>query len=371
MHQQCNLLSVVITTNMINIGGTFMDINIRYETVSKMLLLCRKHKDGVLKQTELEELLDHEDYKLEFQRYNQKGMPMCGITKEEFIDYFMNFFSLDIADIKNERLKMHHEQYTYLFNNLDFYENEIKKLNTLNVELFKEGLKYTFNGLPKEINFEKLDFIFTISIGNSFGWFYDNCSHFDIINFFRIIDMNIFRNYIGHEVHHLGMNKYTEKICEKDLSLEEHLYLFLSFEGLAVKYCNNGQGALTNPIYNETPNIGMDDFTWKYFEKDFSNIYNNFKLQIKSIREGKIKDIDELNDIIANYWLNLYTYEQDKSEVPKLMHSRNYYFGCNIWGLIHDIYGKDKVYEVMNDLKQFPEVFNNALKSIGKEELCI
>lgn len=43
----------------------------------------------------------------------------------------------------------------------------------------------------------------------------------------------------------------------------------------------------------------------------------------------------------------------------------------NMWGLIHDIYGKDKVYEVMNDTKKFPKVFNNALKSIEKEELCI
>lgn len=352
-------------------GEKIMEINVRYETVSRMLELCRKHKEGRLQRRELEELLNHDDYEVEFKRYNQKELPMCGIKKQEFIDYFMNFFNLSIGDIKNERLKMHHEQYTYLFDNLDFYEKEIEKLNSLDVNIFKEGLQYTFSGLPSEVNFERLDFIFTISIGNSFGWFYENCSHFDIISFFRQIDINILRNYIGHEVHHVGWNKFTKKIYERDLSLEEHLYLFFSFEGLAVKYCNNGQGVLTNPIYDGEPNIGMDKFTWKYFENDFNEMYNNFKIQIKAIKEGKIKDINELNDIISTYWLTLYTNEQEKSEIPKLKHSRNYYFGCNIWGLIHDIYGKDKVYEVINDPKKFPKIFNKALKEIGKEELCI
>lgn len=348
-----------------------MEINIRYETVSKMLELCRKHKEGKLQRTELEELLNHDDYKVEFERYNQKGLPMCGIKKEEFIEYFMNFFHLDIADIKNERLKIHHGQYTYLFNNLDFYEKEIEKLKNFSVNIFKEGLQYTFNGLPEEVSFNRLDFIFTISIGNSFGWFYEHYLHFDILYFFKVVDMNIFRSYIGHEVHHIGFNKFTEKIYERDLSLEEQLYLFLAFEGLAVKYCNNGQGILTSSIYDGEANIGIDNFTWRYFENDFNHMYDNFKNQIRSIREGRIKNVEELNEIISNYWLNLYTDEQEKSEVPKLMHSRNYYFGCNIWGLIHDIYGKEKVYEVVSNPKLFPEIFNKALQHIGKEALSI
>ncbi|NBI05399.1 DUF5700 domain-containing putative Zn-dependent protease [Senegalia massiliensis] len=352
-----------------------MNINIRNKTVFKMLELCKRHKKGKLYREELEDLLEHDDYKVEFERYNTKGLPITNITKEEFVDYFINLQQLDTKDIQNERLRIHHIQYKYFFNNLDFYEKEIKKLLLIDESIVKEGLKYTINGLPSYINFDSLDVIFTISIGNSFGWPYKNCIHFDVLSFFKLCNINdlkLFKSFIGHEVHHIGYNKFSQEVNISKFNPEEYLYYFLAFEGLAVKYCNNGQGILTKKIYNDLEqNVGMDTFTWNYLRDEFYDIFNEFKSQIQLIRIGKIKDLDDIKEIISEYWLNSCTKLQEKEEVPKLKHSKNYYFGNEIWGLIHDIYGKEKVFEVLKKPKEFPKEFNKALNQIGRTDLII
>jgi hypothetical protein len=353
-------------------GVRLMKVNVRYGTVLRMFELCKKHKKGEMDRSELEEILNHEDYLVEFERYNSPGLPMCVITREEFIEYFMNLLRIDVNDIKNQRLKMNHEYYRHFFDNLEYYEEEFNKLvPMLSREIFYEWLQYTIDGLPEEITFDELEFLFTISIGNSFGWPHKHYIHFDIIKFFKVFDKEAFRNFIGHEVHHIGLNKFFDLIDDSKISPEEYLYLFLAFEGLAVKYCNNGQGVLTRSIYPEQSNIGMDKFSWDYFHGEFDEMFENFKSQIYSIRENKIKGMEELQPILSKYWLDLYTKEQDRNEVPKLKHSKNYYFGCDIWGLIHDVYGKEMVYDTLKDLKKFPEVFNASLKKIGRDDLCI
>lgn len=50
------------------------------------------------------------------------------------------------------------------------------------------------------------------------------------------------------------------------------------------------------------------------------------------------------------------------------MQSRDYSFGNDIWGVIHDVFGKDKVYEVFRNPDIFLEVYNDAVIKIGKEK---
>lgn len=352
-----------------------MNFNIRLETVSLMLDLCKKHKEGKLLESELLELLDHDDYGVEFERYNIDGLPLSKIPKTEFVDFFMNIFNLNENDIQNERLKMRYPDLIYFFNNLDYYQEKIKKLVNLDKKVFSDALQYTYNGLPKDAKLGNLDMIFTISIGNSFGWPYKNCVHFDVINLFKFIDIDnleVLKAFIGHEAHHIGLNKYLDEISSRDIELEGYFYNFFSFEGLAVKYCNNSEGILTKRIYNNLGiNIGLDKFTWDYFRDEFEEMYNNFKLHLGLIRSGEIDSMDKLNEILEKYWLSPYTKEQDKTEQPKLKHYRSYYLGTETWGLIHDCFGKEKVFQVLNNPMSFPEVLNDALKMIHREDLLI
>lgn len=267
-----------------------MKINIRYKTIPKMIDICKKHKASKLDRVELESLLEHEDYKVEFDRYNNIGGPRGGFTKEEYIDFFMNFFKLNFKEIKNERLKLRYEDLKYFFDNLDFYESQLEKIYDLDEKYVLEALEYTFKGLPESVKFESLDFIFSVGLGNSGGWFYNSCSHFDIIQYLKNFDLENIKHIIAHEIHHVGFNMFVDKLgIEENLPNEEILFLFLAFEGLAVKYCNNGEGILTKGIYeNETKNIGLDKVTWNYLNSNFNSIFDEFKSQLDKIKKMKL-----------------------------------------------------------------------------------
>ena len=187
-----------------------------------------------------------------------------------------------------------------------------------------------------------------------------------------IDNLAVFKAFIGHEIHHIGLGSYLDKIYSKGITLEEYFYLFFSFEGLAVKYCNNGDGFLTKKIYeNIESNIGLDKYTWSYFREEFEEMYKNFKLHLELITNGEINNMDKLNELLGEYWLTPYTKDQSKGEQPKLKHYRSYYLGTEIWGLIHDVFGKEKVFELLNNPKHFPEALNKALRKIEREDLLI
>lgn len=141
--------------------------------------------------------------------------------------------------------------------------------------------------------------------------------------------------------------------------------MYFSGEGLAVKYCNNAEGVLSKSIYQSANNIGLDDFTWKYLNDDFYNTMANFRKTISDIRDNNIRSVDELDKLILGYWMNPYTEEQDKKEIPKLKHFRLYSFGNDIWGIIHDCFGKSVVFETLRNPESFPVIFNNCLHKIG------
>lgn len=348
-----------------------MEIRVNRDTISEMIELCEKHKNNTLKQAELEMLLEHEDYKIEFERYNKTGGPRGGFSKEEYVDFFMNFFKLNPIEIKNERLKMRYSDLKYFFDNLDFYKEQIEMLDCINETVIAEALTYTFCGLPESLKLDKLYFIFSVGLGNSGGWLYKDYSQYDIVYFLKKFDMNIVSNTIAHEVHHIGLNMFFNSLELETLGLEEYFYLMFSGEGLAVKYCNNGEGILTKRIYDSEPNIGMGEFSWQYLNNDFDDTYMNFKDHISKIRNGEIKDMNELGKYISEYWMGLHTKEQDKTEIPKLTQSRNYSLGNDIWGLIHDTYGKDVVFNTLANPMKFRELYNNALQKINRSDLMI
>lgn len=348
-----------------------MEIRISCETVEDMFRICKKHKEGKLERQELEKLLEHEDYQIELERYNEHTSEKSRFSKEEYVDYFMNFFSLKEDDIESKMLRIRYDYLKEFFENIEVYEKKFEEIKKITKTDILQALEYTYKGLPDDIKFDELNFIFSIGLGASGGWFYKSYTHYDLVQFLKEFDYDIVTNAFAHECHHIGFNKMIEELDENEIGPEEYMYLFLAGEGLAVKYCNNGEGVLTKRIYEGEANVGLDKFTWEYLNNDFDNTFANFKSLIEKIRCKEIKDTNDLNEYIANYWLQFHTNEQNKTDIPKLKHSRNYSFGNDIWGLIHDVYGSDKVFETLRNLKQFPKVFNSALEKIGRQDLYI
>lgn len=341
-----------------------MNLKIRNSSINDMLKVCKKLKEGTATKEDVERVLEHEDYKFEFERYNGR------ISKEEFIEYFLNIPNLNESDIKNIGLKTHHKYYKALLDNLDFYIEKAKEIIEIKKEIFEEKVEIALKGLPDDIELPELNFIFTIGIGQSFGYVYKNGMHFDLL---QLADKNLeqFYSTIAHEVHHVGINTLDEQLELESMGLEELFYVCFSGEGLAVKYCNNAEGVLSKSIYDTTKNIGLDSFTWEYLNKDFYNTMDEFRKTIKGIRTNKIKNRDDLNNCLIEYWMNPYTEGEEKGDIPRLQHFRLYSFGNEIWGIIHDCFGKEVVFDTLKNPKKFPKVYNEALEKIGHEEFKI
>ena len=346
-------------------GSIHMNFKIRYSTIFKMLDIFKSLKKGNDISSDIYELMEHEDYQVELARY--KGR----VSKNEFIDYIINIQKITEDEITNEDLRIHHEYYKDLLDNFEYYYKKAKELNRFTPELFEQQIQVALKGLPDDMNLLELNFIFTFGIGQSFGWVYENNLHFDFLQLIKEKSLDDFFASISHEVHHVGMNILYKEIDLDNISLEELFYLYFSGEGLAVKYCNNAEGVLSKSIYDGPKNIGLDNYSWNYLNDDFNNCMNEFKNTIKSIKNNKIKTKEELEDIFTKYWMNPYTNEQDKKEIPKLKQYRVYSFGNDIWGIIHDCFGKDTVYETLKNPSRFTVVFNKALIQLNRQDLII
>lgn len=101
-----------------------MQVNISYSTVTSMFELCKKHKEGKLNRNELEAMLDHKDYQVEIERYNNAAGPGGKFSKEEYVEYFMNFFDLEESNIKPQMFRARYSQLKPFFDNIDVYEKK-------------------------------------------------------------------------------------------------------------------------------------------------------------------------------------------------------------------------------------------------------
>jgi len=111
----------------------------------------------------------------------------------------------------------------------------------------------------------------------------------------------------------------------------------------------------------------MDSYTWSYFDRIYDHIHNTFKRDVNRLR---IEGDSCFNEVISE-WYNPYREGDDQNKPPILMHTRNYMLGSEVWGLIHDTYGKKKVYWLLNNLNEFSSYYNKALKMIGYDKYMI
>jgi len=300
---------------------------------------------------------------LTFTRYKER------VTKEEYKEYLLNCRDLREEDIKNQDLKVHHQFYLDLFSRTEFYYNKYEILKQLvTPSLIEQSLELTKAGLPETISVDEIDFVFTIGIGMSFGYVYGDASHYDFITLSRDISFDVFFRTLSHEMHHICLKYlYPDNLTPLDLFI-----IYFSGEGLAVKYCNNAEGVLSKKVYDDKEkNIGLDPFTWNYLNNQFDEAFAYFKDILIQIKNQEIKTKKEVSHIIRNYFMNSYTKEQDKTEKPKLNHFLLYSMGNDLFGVIHDVFGKDKVYEVVQNPKIFVETFNKAVISLDKPKYII
>ncbi len=339
-----------------------MKLVIRNTSIKLMLDIIRDLKANKDVSKRLDRILEHEDYEFEFKRHKDR------VTKEEFKNYLLNCRNLKEEDIQNKDLKVHHKYYLDVFENIDFYYQKLDELKTLvTQELLEKSLEVTKKGLPDGFSVNQIGFVFTLGIGMSFGYVFGDATHYDFLKLSKEIKFKDFLSTLSHEAHHVCMNHiYADEYTPQELFI-----IYFSGEGLAVKYCNNAEGVISKKIYEGEPNVGLDKFTWDYLNKRFYQAFDRFKEVLNDIKSGKIDTVEKVTKVITSDFMNSYIEGQDKSEKPKLMQFLLYSLGNDLYGVIHDVFGKDKVFEVIKNPKMFIQTFNDAVRAIDRADLQI
>ena len=310
--------------------------------------------------SQLTEIFNHPDYDYEFRRYGVE-------TKNPIIDYFLNLNTIretEIPTLRSSRiteLKDKHPLWLDAYERPDHYEliyNKAKQFFT--DEMLLEVVTLVKRGLPDDHDIGKVDVICTMGIGGSNGYVFDGAFHFDLL---RLADGNLkdLPLLLAHEIHHVAMMRYGADF-EQTLTLEEQYIYWFSAEGLAIKFCNNAEGAISKRLYEDRPvNEGLDEFSIDYLNGKFDEALGIFKRTLMSIREETISR-EEVYQQFSEYWLNFHTEGQQPNETPKLLQPLLYSFGNDLFGAIYDAYGKEILFDCVRHPLKAIEYFECIVK---------
>lgn len=340
-----------------------MNINIRYGTVSSMIDIMKLNCCHSIK-SKLGDLLNHVDYEIELKRYNKNGLEN-GFSKEEVIQFFLQCLGMESHEIKKRKLIIREHEITSFIEKVrnNSFSFDLRQEDLL--IMVEKAFKRANFGLAKSYKVEEINVIFSIGLGATGGWFYKDVVHIDIVQFMNPLNVDAVVAVLAHEIHHIGMMNFYSELWQSDLNLKAKFLTAFAGEGLAVKYGNNGSGHMTKSIYDTAMNAGLDKNDFEFFRAEFEQMYIEFNKTLNGIKIGEINAQDMLNEIIKNYWTIM-----SENKLPKY-HSRIYYFGCEIWGLLHDTYGTEKVFDILRNTDNFEIHFNQALKMINRVELSL
>lgn len=346
-------------------------MEISKSTILKTLDIIDRFNNGENVRNDLSEILEHEDYKVQFEFF-QNHEANISFTKEEYIDFFMNVRNIDPNCISSKALRYRIDDLIHIMDNVEYFQAVYKKLDNINDIALVEALNKAKFGLPDNVDLGYVKLIFAIGIGVTGGFSYKNFTFYDLKVTVENKTIQGIINTIAHELHHRGYKLLFQNLDKSEMEKSKDCTLvhFLSGEGCAVKYGNNFEGVLTKKIY-ESQEVTINRKSYQYYISNFNTIYDVFRSDIKKIRSGKIKNIDELEELfMANYY---YRDVMIDGKINKfyLHNPIAYYFGADIWGLIHDVYGRKTVFEILTNPRQFFEYYNKALLKINRKDLYI
>jgi len=324
-----------------------MMIRFNTDTIKPMTdWLMKRKRQNIRDEGRLREILRMPDYAVEFQRYAAPGLPVCGISFEEAVDFFMNF---DRKDFENPRLQYKKASFLAFYQDIDERIKSIESFTSFlpsDLCLIETLLA---NGLPEECLKEtpELNIILIVSIGNSMGWPYDHFIDYDVANLNMLNSKEDFIHITAHEIHHIftGVRLFPDGIRGEDWFLQSFAY-----EGLAVHYCNN-LATKGKPKKYDGDTYAMQPDDMEFYEDHFDEIFAMIRNDYRSL---KGRSVEEASEVLSK------RYERFDFQGKPIKQYPTYYFGCYMWGLIDLKYGKETVFEAISDPPLFVKLYNSA-----------
>jgi len=294
----------------------------------------------------LREILALPDYKVEFERYSIPSLPVCRISFEEAVDFFMNF---DRKDFGNQRLHYKKESFQAFYDELEERKADIDAVASLTEDDYGTIESLLRNGLPEELleGLPEFNIILIVSIGNSMGWPYGHYVDFDVANLQKIKSHDDFLHIIAHELHHVlvGPLLAPEGIRGEDFFLQNFAY-----EGLAMHYMNNLATCGKESKYNDVV-YAVDQEDMAFYGEHFDEIFEMIRRDYRSCIG---KTMDEVSRMVSEH------YEQFTFMGKNIRQYPTYYFGCYMWGLVDLRFGKERMYESIAKPQLFVPLYNSV-----------
>ena len=328
-----------------------MKITIQKETVAPMTAWLKAARDrGLRDEKALREILSMPDYGVEFQRYGDPGLPVCGINFEEAVDFFLHF---DEKDFENQRLAYKKESFLAFYNDLDNRLKKMEMLDSITAEDLNLVERLLENGLPDAFvaEMDRFTVLLTVSIGNSMGWPYGEYIHFDVANLDVLGDKETFLHVLAHELHHIAFSS----LVPEEMSPRQYFFVNFAFEGLAVHFCNN---AFTpgKPAKYPGPTLGMDEESWEFYRQQHEALLE------KALADGeRAKDMtmEQVAGLVSAY--EQFTFTSLKTgETRKVAQYPTYYLGCCLWGRIDLALGKQRLFEALSSYDGFLDAWKET-----------
>jgi len=323
-----------------------MKINFNTETLQPMIeWLMNYKKTGQKDKEKLIEILNMPDYMVEFSRYSLDSLPVCGISFDEALDFFMNF---DKKDFNNPRLQYKKPLFLKFFQSIESNIKRIEMFTSLKKEDINLIERLLENGLPQSVLKNKSEFniILIVSIGNSMGWPYENYIDYDISMLNEFENKMDFIHVTAHEIHHI---LFADLLGPDGIKSEDFFLQNFAYEGLAVHFNNNQPTLFKEKKYDDIVYCMCDDdmaFYEQHFEEIFEMIRNDYNT-CKSL------DLDQVTELVSNHYEKFNFMGKDIQQYP------TYYFGCYIFGLIDLKLGKEVLFDAIANPEKLVPLYNS------------
>lgn len=321
-----------------------MKIEISNATVAPMTAWLKDAREsGSRDEKKLRQILSMPDYEIEFRRYGDPNLPVCGISFEEAVDFFLHF---DEKDFENPRLSGKKESFLPFYNDLDARLQKIEMLNSITPNDLKLVEQLLENGLPENLlrELDHFTVLLTISIGNSMGWPYGNYIHFDVANLDTLEDKETFLHVLAHEIHHIMFSQ----LLPENMTPQQYFFVNFAFEGLAVHFCNN---AATPGKPSKYPGkmFAMAENDWKFYEEQHQELIQKV---LSDGERAKEMTMEQVAEMVKQYEQFQFT-SLKNGETRKIFQYPTYYAGCFLWGKIDLEFGKERLFEVLKSRDGF------------------
>ena len=333
-----------------------MKIRIHQETIAPMTAWLKTAKEqGIRDEQALRRILSMPDYGVEFQRYADPNLPVCGIGFEEAVDFFLHF---DEKDFANPRLSYKKESFLNFYHNLDARLEKLEMLRSITPEDLLLVERLLENGLPDALVAEMDGFtvLLTVSIGNSMGWPYGEYIHFDVANLETLGDKQTFLHVLAHEIHHIMFSG----LIPEDMSPRQYFFVNFAFEGLAVHFCNNA-ATEGKPARYPGPTLGMDEDGWQFYREQHEELIGKV---LSDGERAKDMTMEQVQALVGSY--EQFTFTSLKTgQTRTVMQYPTYYAGCFLWGRIELALGKERLFAALNSFDGFPDAFAEARRVLN------